>query len=116
MAYKRQHLQGLHRLCSCTLYLVSILFLTSCGKDTLRTEVVGVRRKFPGGQSRHLAYPFHVLTMHHKLKCTKPFTVSTPQRKWPILRQQLHAMLSLYENFTTEQMFVLVSINILRPS
>jgi len=43
---------------------------------------------FQGGQSRHFLILFRLLTMQCKSMFTKRFTLSTPQRKCPMLRQQ----------------------------
>jgi len=74
---------------------------------------------FPGGGRGAnvdiLLILFRLLTMQRKWPFTKRFTLSTPQRKCPISRQQLQTVFPR-RNFYTEQMFVLVSVNILRLS
>jgi len=51
---------------------------------------------FPrGGKVEILLTLFRLLTMQYKWRYTKHFTFSTPQRKCPMLRQQLHTVFSL---------------------
>ena len=55
-----------------------------------------------------------LLTMQRKLTYTKRFALPAPQRKCPVLRQQLQTVVSP-RKFYTEQMFVSVSMNNLIP-
>ena len=51
---------------------------------------------FPrGGKVDLLLTLFRLLTMQRKWTHTKRFTLSTQQRKCPLLRQQLHTVFSL---------------------
>jgi len=58
---------------------------------------------------------FRLLAMQRKHTYTKRFNLSTPQRKCPMLRQQLHRY-SVFplRQFYSKLMFVLVSMDILR--
>jgi len=47
---------------------------------------------FRGRQSRHYAYPFQVADDEMQRDVLKRFTVSTPQRKRPMLQQQITKM------------------------
>jgi len=68
---------------------------------------------FPGGGKVDiLLILFRFLTMQCKWTYTKRFTLSAPQRKWPMLWQRLQTVFPLLWKFYTEQMFVLVSMNI----
>jgi len=54
---------------------------------------MGIRRDFSRvEQSRHFANPFHVADDAMQMDVHKRFTLSTPQRKCPILRQQLQKL------------------------
>jgi len=55
--------------------------------DTTNSGSMGVRRNFSrGGNVDILLIVFKLLTMQCKWTFTKRFTLSTPQRKRPILR------------------------------
>jgi len=63
----------------------------------LNAAIMGARRNFSrgGGKVDLLLTLFRLLTMQRKWTYTKGFTLSTPQRKCPLLRQQLHTVFSL---------------------
>jgi len=58
-------------------------------------ECMGVRIIFSGGAINILLILFRLLTMKYKSKFKKCFTISTPQRKCPMLRQQSQKCASL---------------------
>jgi len=67
---------------------------------------MGVRRKFSwGGNADISLILFRLLTMQRKWTYTKRLTLSTPQRKCPVLRQQLQTVFFLWENFAPSQVF-----------
>ena len=71
---------------------------------------------FPRGESRHFAYRFQVADDATQMHIHKCFTLSKPQRKCQLLRQHLHTVIALKENFTVSKCLFFVSMNILRLS
>jgi len=86
---------------TCVPPLASACIFPGCGAKTTKKQKKNKKKK-------------RLLTMQRKLTYTKRFALPAPQRKCPVLRQQLQTVVSP-RKFYTEQMFVSVSMNNLIP-